>query len=148
MLYLNSHRVALGLTRHVPLQAAARFAEEQSEILLPFFKLDEQAASLLSVEALELIVRFLFVLADDERKLVKVCQLIGLARVETLNLMQIDQNSQSVLAGYESALRSTAVRFLSREDVGSQFEPSNAEEHSQAETLQREPSLDLVTAMH
>jgi hypothetical protein len=49
------------------------------------------------------------------------------------------QNSQSVLAAYESALRSTAVRFLSREDSGSQFEPINADEQSQAETLQRKP---------
>ena len=65
-----------------------------------------------------------------------------------LNLLQIGQNSQSVLAGYESALRSTAVRFLSREDVGSQFEPLNAEEHSQAETLQRETILDLMITMH
>jgi hypothetical protein len=61
-------------------KAAARFAKEQSEILLPFFRLDEQAASLLSVEALEVIVRFLFVLADDERKLVKVCSISRHAR--------------------------------------------------------------------
>jgi len=127
-----------------PLQAAARFAKEQSEILLPFFRLDEQTSSLLSMEALEVIVRFLFVLADDERKLVKVCQLIGRTQVETLNLMQNDQNSQSVLAVYESALRSTAARFLSREDVGTEFKPSNADEHLQAETLQRELSLDFM----
>ena len=78
MTYLDSLDIELGLTRYHPLQAAARFAKEQSEILLPFFKLEEQAASLLSVEALEIIVRFLFVLADDERKLVKVRQAIDL----------------------------------------------------------------------
>lgn len=53
-------------------QAASRFARGQSEVLLPFFREDELTSSLLGLEALETIVRFLFVLADDERKLVKV----------------------------------------------------------------------------
>lgn len=53
-------------------QAASRFAREQSEVVLPFFREDERNLSLLGLEALETIVRFLFVLADDERKLVKV----------------------------------------------------------------------------
>lgn len=53
-------------------KAASKFAQDQREVLSPFFRKEVRSSSLLALKALEIIVRFLFILADDERKLVKV----------------------------------------------------------------------------